>query len=208
MKIDDLVHRPEARVLSPREKATEKAIHDQFLALLKKRPIEKISVADLCSRVGINRSTFYRHYDDLYALLDSIVAEAHSALFYDVIAKVDLSEDFDQVGYRYIYTVCETTEKQKGFYKLLMFGKTPTNLAERMMESSYHLYEVAHDGPSDLIPSTDAHLHYRFLVSGMVGVWTNWVREDCQTDKDIVARAILEQIRSFYMTMGRLYGKE
>ena len=207
MAFDTLLKSPEQKKPGTREEPTITAIQENFLYLLKKRPIEKISVAELCQRCQINRSTFYRHYADLYALLDSIVEEAHSHLFYDVIRKVDLREDFDEVGYQYILKVCETTEKQKELYRLLLFGKTSTGLYDRMTESSYQLYEMAHEGPSAMRPSEDAPLHYRFLVNGMIGVWAAWVRDGCKTPKERVARAMQEQIIGFYQTMGRLFGK-
>lgn len=36
--------------------------------LLAKRPIEQISVVDLCEEAGISRSTFYTYFDDIYAV--------------------------------------------------------------------------------------------------------------------------------------------
>ncbi len=36
--------------------------------LLAKRPIEQISVVDLCEEAGISRSTFYTYFDDIYSV--------------------------------------------------------------------------------------------------------------------------------------------
>lgn len=38
----------------------------------KKKPIQKITIADICSAAEISRPTFYAHYEDIYALLDEI----------------------------------------------------------------------------------------------------------------------------------------
>lgn len=207
MNLEDLVKRPDKRKVSQREEIVDRLIRENFIAMLKKRPIEKISVAALCEKCGINRSTFYRHHEDLYALFDSITESAHSALFYDVLKKVDLNDDFYEVGYHYILEVCEATEKDRELYSLLLFGKTPTDLRERMIESAFRLYENAHSGPSNLRPAKYASLHYRYLVNGMIGVWTAWLKAGCKPEKEILAREIREEINGFYNNMHRLYGK-
>lgn len=51
---------------------TEKILKDTFVQALKKMPIEKIQVTTLCNLRGFDRSTFYRHYEDIYDLLSSV----------------------------------------------------------------------------------------------------------------------------------------
>ncbi|MBR0376928.1 MAG: TetR family transcriptional regulator, partial [Lachnospiraceae bacterium] len=46
-------------------KITARAIKDAFLAELNDRPLSKISVKDISDRCGINRNTFYYHYDNV-----------------------------------------------------------------------------------------------------------------------------------------------
>lgn len=54
---------------------TERAIIEAFNELLEERPLDKITVADISERCGINRNTFYYHYHDIYDLLDTIFRE-------------------------------------------------------------------------------------------------------------------------------------
>ncbi len=51
---------------------TEKAIKAAFLAQRARRPLEKIKVKELCEDAQINKSTFYAHYQDIYALSDAM----------------------------------------------------------------------------------------------------------------------------------------
>lgn len=53
-------------------KKTQKAIVDAFVALLADRPMEKITVMDVCEASGVSRSTFYYHYHDMYELLSAL----------------------------------------------------------------------------------------------------------------------------------------
>ena len=53
---------------------TEKAIQDAFLELLNEKSFNKITVRDITDRCGINRNTFYYHYQDIYELLEGFCA--------------------------------------------------------------------------------------------------------------------------------------
>lgn len=43
-----------------------------FLALIKTKPIERLTVKELCEKAQINKSTFYAHYHDLSDLNDQL----------------------------------------------------------------------------------------------------------------------------------------
>ncbi len=59
---------------------TKKAIKETFIELLDERPLNKITVKDIVEACGINRNSFYYHYQDLPALLEEITAERVQAL--------------------------------------------------------------------------------------------------------------------------------
>ncbi len=51
---------------------TKTAIHNTFLELRSKEPLEKITIKELCEKAQINKSTFYSHYKDIYDLSDQL----------------------------------------------------------------------------------------------------------------------------------------
>lgn len=53
---------------------TKERIQQSILHLLKDKPFVKISVQDITSGVGINRGTFYLHYQDKYDLIEQMEA--------------------------------------------------------------------------------------------------------------------------------------
>ena len=55
-----------------RVEKTRRAVYNAFLELRAKKPLEKISVQELCALAQINKSTFYAHYEDIYALSDRL----------------------------------------------------------------------------------------------------------------------------------------
>lgn len=63
-----------------RVRYTKQAIRDGFLRLLAEKPIEKISVTEICREADINRGTFYAHYSDPYELKRSLEDQLSDAL--------------------------------------------------------------------------------------------------------------------------------
>ncbi|MBR2011242.1 MAG: TetR/AcrR family transcriptional regulator C-terminal domain-containing protein [Clostridia bacterium] len=51
---------------------TKKAIIDAFMHQASKKPLEKITVRDVVDDCGINRNTFYYHFQDIFAVLEEI----------------------------------------------------------------------------------------------------------------------------------------
>ena len=54
---------------------TENAIKNAFLEIRARKPLEKITVKELCACAQINKSTFYAHYQDIYALSEKLEQE-------------------------------------------------------------------------------------------------------------------------------------
>lgn len=64
--------RREPVALDRRIEKTERAIREAFLTQRAEKPLEKIRVRELCEAAEINKSTFYAHYQDVYALADAM----------------------------------------------------------------------------------------------------------------------------------------
>ena len=62
--------------LDPRVKRTRKLLHEALLSLLAEKSFETISVQDLAERAGVNRVTFYDHFNDKFALLEDLIGES------------------------------------------------------------------------------------------------------------------------------------
>ena len=54
---------------------TKRAIRSSFIRLLNEKPLKQISVRSIVDDCGINRNTFYYHFEDIPALVESIIKE-------------------------------------------------------------------------------------------------------------------------------------
>jgi len=93
---------------------TKKAIIEAFIKLADTTPIEKISVKQITDMCGINRNTFYYHYEDIYALVKDIVHTKSVKLF-----NIDLNEtSWEDAWIR----AAEYTKKNRRFIRNIYDG--------------------------------------------------------------------------------------
>ena len=90
---------------------TKQAIETAFLQLLNEKPLNKISVRDIVEKCGINRNSFYYHFQDIYEVLELICR-------YDLV---------DQIAYReeesfshWMERLMEIVETNKWFYRKML----------------------------------------------------------------------------------------
>ena len=55
-----------------RKKESMERIEKVFIELLQTKELNEISVSDICKHAGLNRTTFYANYTDIYGLADAI----------------------------------------------------------------------------------------------------------------------------------------
>ena len=169
-----------------REEYTLRTIRETFLTLLAKQSIERISVGELCELADINRSTFYRHYADVYALLDEICDECFNILFAEPVKhRSPGMEDPKRQMYNLILGACTVTEENKELFQLLLFKQPYARFSQRISDAFYQLqydnFEKTH------IRNPETNLHYQYMISGVLGIWQAWLKDDCALPKTIVA---------------------
>lgn len=169
-----------------RARLTKMLIRKAFTELLKQKPIQKISVKELCEKAGINRGTFYAHYLDVYDLLekleDEMTEEFVSAL--QPLIKNDPTPLAVTTGiFRCIKDnsdICTVTLGNNGdkefAAKLINIGR------ECCMESYVRRFEKA--------TPRQIEYFYAFVSAGCLGMLEKWMSEGMADDaEDISAMA-------------------
>ncbi|MFS9157871.1 TetR/AcrR family transcriptional regulator [Streptococcus gordonii] len=68
-------------MVQKRKTSTKEDIKEALIQLLSEEKFENISISKLCKRAGINRGTFYLHYEDKYQMIDSLKSDIISQLY-------------------------------------------------------------------------------------------------------------------------------
>lgn len=76
---------------------TEEAIKSTFLELLQHKSVSKITVREIVDACGINRNTFYYHYDSIPDLVEEIVSDITDSLVREN-ASVKTLEECIEIG--------------------------------------------------------------------------------------------------------------
>ena len=76
---------------------TKKAIKETFIELLDEKPLSSITVKDIVEKCGINRNSFYYHYNDMPALIEEIVKEEAEGIIAKHLSISSIADCFDAV---------------------------------------------------------------------------------------------------------------
>ena len=72
---------------------TKRAISNVFLELRAAKPLEKITIKELCAKAQINKSTFYSHYHDIYDLSEQMENELVASVIDSISDPEKIFED-------------------------------------------------------------------------------------------------------------------
>lgn len=71
---------------------TKKALSESLKKIMNKKPLSKITISEIVADCGVNRKTFYYHFEDIYALLKwTIDTEA-----VNVVKEINLVVDYQE----------------------------------------------------------------------------------------------------------------
>lgn len=72
---------------------TKKALADSLKELMEKKTLDQISIREIVDTCGVNRNTFYYHFDNIYDLVDWMFEEEAV----ESVKKYDLTTDYEDV---------------------------------------------------------------------------------------------------------------
>ena len=159
-----------------RAKVTQMLIRQAFTELLKQKPIQNISIRELCERARINRGTFYAHYLDIYDLRDSLENEMYEK--FDQALKDQLAANKGSVSPVRVTAelfqclkdhsdLCVVTLGEYGDKNFLL--KLVTRARQIGMES-YAKYFTD-------VPPQKIDYFYAYISSGCMGLVQKWIED-------------------------------
>lgn len=78
-----------------KRKKTKERIVDSFVTLYQEKDIAQITVRMICEKAGINRSTFYTYYADVYELRTQQQTEIVNEVYETILSRAIENESFD-----------------------------------------------------------------------------------------------------------------
>ena len=111
---------------------TKKLLKDSFVKLLMDKNIFKITVRELCDTAGINRSTFYKYYENQFSLLTEMEGE--------IITKIDYSLNLSQKNakadnFGMLVVILSMLEENVEFARLLVNNNVDPDFPQKLINS-------------------------------------------------------------------------
>ena len=175
-----------------------------LLSLLEKKPFEYITISEICEDAGVNRSTFYLHYENTADLLK----EATTYLL-DNFASY-FSVDMESIASK--YENCDLQElnfiNEKYLHPYLSFIKENQRLFAAVLSQptvfeSKAIFQRLFDDVFNPIldrfhyPKAEQHYVMMYYLNGITAIITEWLKEDCRKNIADISEII------YYCIFGR-----
>lgn len=152
---------------------TKMVIKDSFVQLLKKKPVEKITVKEICKMAQINRATFYRYYENQYDLLSVI----ENDMFQNIQETIkEQTADLNSL----IKEILNSLYKNKDEWILLMGNHADPRIVSKIYIFCYSHFERRYQ-------TEEQKMRYRFTVYGFSGLIDYWIKNGMQEPPDKMA---------------------
>lgn len=149
---------------------TKKAIKKVFAEMLAEhKQLNKISVSELAARAGINRSTFYTHYDDVYGVAEDYEFELVTRFFKDCAHPVDFGGFIDS-----FFGFLKANDQT---YKLLCLSNDSLLTAKRLADISTKKFIELTSSDEKLKNKAFLSLEINVFVNGLICEYLKYCRK-------------------------------
>lgn len=159
---------------SQRTIITKRMLKEGLLRLLKTKPLDKISIAELCRESGINRTTFYRHYEVPKDILKEMQTEFIKEMR-ESLVKPLTENNFKQI---LVYL-----QQHSELVKLFIRYNSDTEWTE-MFRTLYQ--NICESKKIDQLDPESQRLFYTYLAGGTYFLLRQWLIDGiCKTPEDV-----------------------
>lgn len=172
-----------------------------FLDILEKKDLEYITVKEICKYAGVNRSTFYLHYENIGDLLNESVQYMFDRLLtYFPDKDVSVIHDIENADLNELYLI--TPKLLNPYLTFILEHKKlfATSLSRsdslRLNESYDKMFTNVLSRILDRfgIPENRKNYMLTFYIHGIIAVIAEWLKNDCAESIDFIIDIISEQI--------------
>lgn len=168
-----------------------------LIFLLKEKPLEYITVSEICKKAGVNRSTFYLHYENIGDLLNETshyLLDNFLSYFSTDLKSVSLNisecepEELIFINNKYLTPyLTYIKENKEVFSTVLLHGKTFDfeGIHKGMFE---HIYTPILE--KFKYPVEVRNYIVRFYLNGINAIINEWLKADCDISIEEVEKII------------------
>lgn len=168
-----------------RVQRTKKALITTFSDLLETKSFENITIQDLCEKANVRRSTFYRHFNDKYDLLNHIVGtliEYFRTLHLPEIDPKDPRQFFNKFMKDILFFISDNKTMIKSVISINIYSEVYQILYNQIYAVVKRQIEFDKQIGQFYI---DEFIYGEFLTGGILSVILNWIQYGQQSIDEV-----------------------
>lgn len=171
---------------------TAKLMNQALVALLEKKDIEFITVTEITKKAGVNRSTFYLHYDHIYELLEETVYHLNEEFISSFEVKTPLVINSKKEAFlitdEQLVPYLNFVKRNKRVLKLIN-AKPQLFQTQQTYRDMYD--KIFYPAISQFITDENERIYnLEFFTGGVSAIVHKWLALDCETEIEKVAEII------------------
>ena len=175
---------------------------EALIALLEKKDLEYITVKEICHQAGVNRSTFYLHYESIAELLDEtmeMINQRFLSYFPQeeeaVLGDLEHRElnDLVFVTQEYLLPYLRFIQDNKKVYRAAFRNPSSMQanarygvLKQRILDPILERFEIL---------AARRPYYIAYYVEGIAAIVKEWLRHDCGDSVEMIAAIIESCVR-------------
>ena len=165
---------------------TASYMDEALLALLENKNFEFITVKEVCQKAGVNRSTFYLHYESMNDLLEETINYVNNK-FKDKLSEIGKINDTTKVvltSDKFLRPYLSFIMENKKIYKLIHDKPHLFNLSMIANNLYREIFDVALTNFK--VKEKEKKYIFAFYTEGVIGIIKRWVENDCNDEIDFI----------------------
>ena len=172
---------------------------EALITLLEKKDFEYITIKEICDTAGVNRSTFYLHYENTSDLLKETtryIIDKHLAYYETDQKRISLQfetckrEELLFITDEYLVPYLKFIKDNQRLFKVSIKQFNSFNMNEvygRMFEHIFNpILERFH------VPEKERAYVMKFYLTGVFAIVMEWLDKNCSDDMETVTRVITD----------------
>lgn len=149
-------------------------IRDTFLKILADTPIDKVTVTQICKSTDINRGTFYRYYQDVYAVLEDIEESMLSQFFEYTTFLINAKVPNQEVLILFLELIKQNKSTLNAIYNNTNYNYNhfSETFSNAIREPIYRIFKE-HVKPEY---ANELPYVYNYCLAGSSGIIFTWIR--------------------------------
>ena len=178
---------------------TAKRMDEALIILLEKKDFEYITIKEICDVAGVNRSTFYLHYENTSDLLRETVRYILDKHFsYYSVDVNGITEKFAScqtkdlifVTTEYLTPYLTFIKENQRIFKVAIRRFETMNMGDVYGKMFTHIFNPILE--RFRVPEHDRRYVMKFYLTGIFAIVMEWIDSDCAENIDCVMKIIID----------------